>query len=81
MSLMNFIADAVCSSPLGFNICHLLLHFALIPLKKEKGNNQKDQCLLLLLITYIKSNRREEMPSCLPAGAQHQAPCSKTAVR
>lgn len=66
---MNFIANAVCSSPLGFNICHLSLRFALISLKKEKGNNHKDQWLLLLLITYIKSKTVEKMPYCLPVGS------------
>ena len=50
---MNFIADAVCSSALGFNVCHLSLSI-LVLIYLEKGKNQKDQWLLLLLIAYIK---------------------------
>lgn len=40
MSLRNFIAGAVCSSPLGFSVCHLSLRFAPIRgSRKKEGEN------------------------------------------
>lgn len=63
MSLRNFIAGAVCSSPLGFSVCHLSLRFAPIRAsRKKEGENalMKKKSLLLLLIEYIKSENNSE---------------------
>lgn len=72
MSLLNFIAGAVCSSPLGFSVCHLSLRFALIRAShKKEGENalMKKNHLLLLLITYIKSETIQKMLYCVHMGS------------
>lgn len=74
MSLRNFIAGAVCSSPLGFSVCHLSLRFAPVRAsRKKEGENalmkKKKKAVLLLLIEYIKSETIQKMLYCLNRGS------------